>query len=87
MQREGVSVNRLHCYFSETFSLISPDDKRSALESEYNTDVRDDGWNGGGCRGEVYRVKPLETPNGYMCWYYVIFAVVTVVSLLLLSFC
>ena len=57
-----------HCIVSsEAFALISSNDKRTTLESEYNTDVRNDWWREGGGGGEVYRVKPLDTPNAYMC--------------------
>lgn len=36
---------------SKVFALISPYDKRSALFSEYNTDVRDEWWVWGRRRG------------------------------------
>lgn len=57
-----------HCVVStEYFALISSDDKRTTLESEYNTDVRGDWWSEGGGRGEVYRAKPLDTSSVYLC--------------------
>lgn len=70
-----------HCIVSiETFALISSNDKRTTLESEYNTDVRDDWWRESGGGGKVYRAKPLDTPRVYMWWYHFMSVVVTVVS-------
>lgn len=64
-KRKGFLLTGCIVFFSEAFAMICPDDKRSTLESECNTDVRDDWWSGGGGGGEVFRAKPLDMPNEY----------------------